>query len=136
MIDETVTNVFIMLAHDGIKNKYVWEEYLKDNSIGLLVYVYINSIDIEIDLFTQKYKASRKTCSIISVWGHSSLVEIEIELMKEALIKFPNAISFHTISGRDIPVVSSIQLCSRNNQTCLESGEQSGFYIKEKGNNY
>ena len=134
MSDVTVTNVFLMLAHDGIKNTYIWEEYMKNIHVAIICYVFMPTPETVFDEFTEKYRASNDTCSHPSRWGDASLVEIEIKLMKEALIKYPNAQSFYTISGRDIPVVSSENFCSRNHETCLDSGEQKGFYIKDGGN--
>jgi hypothetical protein len=131
---EKVKKVFIMLAHDEIKNKTVWEQYLQNDKIGLIVYVYKSNSTVKFDAFTTNYLASDEVCFKKSQWGEKSLVEIEIALMREAFFKFSNAECFFTVSGRDIPIVSSEDLCLRTNETCLESGKANGFFVKEGGN--
>jgi hypothetical protein len=129
--------VVIILAHDGLKNQIVWEKWFSlPNAEKISAVMYVDSnINKTTTAFEQKFKATSKTCSMISTWGGVSLVNITVQLMKEAISKYPNAQVFRIISGKDVPICTPTELLKMERKTSLDSGPQNGFYIKH-GNKF
>jgi len=131
MLNENVKFALIMLAHDGIKNQYIWSEWFKkdlSNQIGIIAYISINHKDLTD--FEKTSVCKEVTRNMKTQWGDKSLVNVTLKLLEEALLIFPNATRFKILSGRDIPISNPNEyLDTQDKKTILEAGTQTNFCV-------
>jgi hypothetical protein len=133
-VDDNVTSVILMLAHDGIKNQAVWKAWLEEaeggSNVKILAYIQHNEVKTD---FENSILACADTCELKTEWGDRSICEVTLLLMKEAVNKFQNVTHVHIVSGRDVPIVTPKMMIESENVSCslLESGARNSFYVKD-----
>ena len=107
-ISSDVRFVLYFLAHDGIKNKQVWDQFFALNpNIGYIIYQYCENDEAYSSMITggsPHHFASSKCCQMKTQWGNSSTVFVSQELLLESLKLFPKATNFSLVSGRCVPI--------------------------------
>jgi hypothetical protein len=116
--------VVCFLAHNGVFNKSLWQQWLTPD-IGVIAYIRNPS-----DRWEETICGSRALCSTHTVWGDPSIVRVTAALLREALEKYPDALSFHIVSGYDVPICSTQEFLRQSDETVMDMGSQNTFTVQ------
>eukprot|EP01083_Nonionella_stella_P058796 153948_1 len=120
--NESVEICLLFVAHDGVSQAALWEEWLNESpasigaKFGIAVQCNNNNALKNGRQFAAKYRIDVQRAT---QWG-KLLVPLTIQKsLQISLTKYPNCSRFYIISGREIPLVSAQHLYSMPNKTQL-----------------
>lgn len=115
---ERIRAVVLFLAHDGVKQGRLWEEWKRDAPEFAFV-VHTGGRSVYDDEFVAAYGVKELTQE--TAWGEMSLVLAYQEGLCYALRMYPKAEIFHFLSGTDIPVRSASHILKSETETRFAS---------------
>jgi hypothetical protein len=97
----SITTVFLLIAHDGVSQHHIWEEFIsKNKSFGLVIWVSDEYINLQNE-FIKMHNVSLN----ISEWNkYGDLIPTILVLMSLAIIRYPNLTHCHLVPGNSVPI--------------------------------